>query len=96
MHLWLNGVAYGHVVGYSPTMTSVIDTKSRIVIPAEIRERLALAPGDKVDLQTDGEILTVAKVEHSGNRGLVRLLLACPVKDFMPRRRKDFTRSPKV
>jgi AbrB family looped-hinge helix DNA binding protein len=65
------------------------------VIPSEIREELNLAPGDQVELKINGKTITLSKVKKSRNEGLVDLLLSCPVKDFLPERRKDSTRAPK-
>lgn len=77
-------------------MTSVLDSKARIVIPAEIRDQVALLPGDRVELKTSGKTIVVSKIPKSRNKGLVALLVACPVKDFMPKRRKNSTRPPKL
>lgn len=87
IHLWWDIV---------PPVTSILDRKARIVIPSEMRAKLDLVPGDQVELQTNGKTITVSKVKKSRNEGLVDLLLACPVKDFMPERRRDITRAPKL
>jgi AbrB family looped-hinge helix DNA binding protein len=73
-----------------------LDDKARIVIPSEIRDQLDWAPGDRVELKTNGKTVTLSKVKKSRNEGLVDLLLACPVKDFPLERRKDSTRVPKL
>jgi AbrB family looped-hinge helix DNA binding protein len=59
---------------------TVLSTKGQVVIPDDIRRRKALQPGDELELEeiADGVILRKRK----RNRGLVRLLLNCPVKGF--------------
>ena len=43
-----------------------IDQAGRVVIPKSLRDELRLAPGDTLDLEVDGERMTLRPV-HSGS-----------------------------
>ncbi|HWE51342.1 MAG TPA: AbrB/MazE/SpoVT family DNA-binding domain-containing protein [Bryobacteraceae bacterium] len=49
-------------------MTSqlMIDKAGRIVIPKPLREELNLAPGDSLELETEGEKITLRPVRGTG------------------------------
>ena len=42
-----------------------LSSKSQIVVPAEVRQRLGLKPGDRVLLEVEGEYAVLRKLEHS-------------------------------
>ena len=45
--------------------TATLSSKSQIVVPAEIRRRLHLKPGDRVVLEVDGEQVIMRKLSQS-------------------------------
>ena len=74
-------------------MTTTVSTKGQIVLPAELRKRDAIEPGQEFDIQRieRGEYLLKRK-ERPRNEGLLKLLLACPVKGwFTPMDRTQTT-----
>jgi AbrB family looped-hinge helix DNA binding protein len=64
-------------------MTTIVSTKGQIVLPAEIRERDAIEPGQEFEIERidRGEYRLVRR-QPRANEGLVEWLLACPEKDF--------------
>jgi AbrB family looped-hinge helix DNA binding protein len=74
-------------------MKTVVSTKGQIVLPAEIRQRDGIEPGQEFDVLRidDGEYL-LKRTKPPRNLGLVQLLLDCPVKDwFQPANRTETT-----
>jgi AbrB family looped-hinge helix DNA binding protein len=74
-------------------MTTTVSSKGQIVLPAELRQRDGIRTGEKFDVERldDGEYLLKRRAPRL-NRGLVALLLACPVKDwFAPMDRTETT-----
>ena len=79
-------------------MKTTISTKGQIILPAEIRRRDTIRPGDEF------EILPINRGEYRlkrtgrrRNHGLVKLLLACPAKGwFKPMERSETTDSIEV
>jgi AbrB family looped-hinge helix DNA binding protein len=64
-------------------MTTTMSSKGQIVLPAEIRRRDAIQPGQEFDVERIdcGEYVLKRRMRPR-NEGLVKLLLACPVKGF--------------
>jgi AbrB family looped-hinge helix DNA binding protein len=64
-------------------MTTTMSSKGQIVLPAEIRQRDAIQPGQEFDVERIdcGQYVLKRRTRHR-NEGLVKLLLACPVKGF--------------
>jgi AbrB family looped-hinge helix DNA binding protein len=74
-------------------MTTTMSSKGQIVLPAEIRQRDAIRPGQQFDVERIdcGQYVLKRRTRH-GNEGLVKLLLACPVKGwFKPLDRDEVT-----
>lgn len=74
-------------------MTTTVSTKGQIVLPAEMRQRDGIKPGQEFEIERidAGEYLLKRKTQQP-NEGLVKLLLACPVKDwFQPADRTETT-----
>ena len=68
-------------------MTTVLFKKGQIVLPVPVRQRLHLAPGDDFEVAIeDGDTITLRRVSHPANLGLVDLLLACPSPFVIPER----------
>jgi AbrB family looped-hinge helix DNA binding protein len=82
-------------------MYTTISSKGQLVLPAEIRKRDGIKPGQEFEIERidRGEYLLKRKARPR-NEGLVELLLACPVKGwFQPLERNETTddfRPPKL
>lgn len=71
-------------------MTTILSQKGQIVLPGAIREQLHLKSGDDFEVSVgDEDTITLWRVTHPANRGLVDLLLACPAPFGIPDRDKD-------
>ncbi len=72
-------------------MKTTISTKGQVVLPAEIRERDDIQPGQVFEIETiDRGEYKLKRVGRRPNAGLVKLLLACPVKGwFAPMERTE-------
>jgi AbrB family looped-hinge helix DNA binding protein len=64
-------------------MTTIISSKGQIVLPAEIRQQDGIKPGQQFEIERiePGEYRLKLKTRRR-NEGLVKLLLACPVKGY--------------
>ena len=64
-------------------MTTTVSSKGQIVLPAEIRKRDGVRPGQEFEVERIecGEYRLVRKTRPR-NEGLVKMLLACPVKGW--------------
>ena len=67
-------------------MKTVISTKGQLVLPAELRQRDGVAPGQEFEIDRLGPgVYRLARTGAAANSGLVDLLLACPEKGwFVP------------
>ena len=76
-------------------MTTVLSQKGQIVLPGAVRKRLRLEPGDDFEVNIeDDDTITLRRVTLPANRGLVDLLLACPVRFEVPARDSDDREPP--
>lgn len=74
-------------------MRTVVSTKGQIILPAEIRREDDIKAGQEFEIERidRGEYL-LRRRTHPRNRGLVKLLLSCPVKNwFQPLDRNETT-----
>jgi AbrB family looped-hinge helix DNA binding protein len=64
-------------------MKTTLSTKGQLVVPAEIRRRDGLEPGQVFEFERleRGEY-RIVRLAPPANEGLVDWLLACPEKDF--------------
>jgi len=64
-------------------MTTTLSSKGQIVLPAELRQQDGIRPGQEFDVERvdQGEYLLKRRTRRP-NAGLVKLLLACPVKGW--------------
>ncbi|MFO1313077.1 MAG: AbrB/MazE/SpoVT family DNA-binding domain-containing protein [Burkholderiales bacterium] len=64
-------------------MKTTVSTKGQIILPAEIRQRDNVMPGEEFDVERidRGEYRLVRR-QPPPNEGLVDWLLACPEKDY--------------
>jgi AbrB family looped-hinge helix DNA binding protein len=70
-----------------------VSSKGRIVLPAELRRQDRIVAGEEFDVErvAQGEY-RISRVRRGRNRGLLQLLLACPVKGcFKPAPRTETT-----
>jgi AbrB family looped-hinge helix DNA binding protein len=75
------------------SVTTTVSSKGQIVLPAKIRQQDRIEAGQEFEIERidEGEYLLRRKTRRA-NEGLVKLLLACPVKDwFRPIDRTDTT-----
>ena len=82
-------------------MITTISSKGQIVLPAEIRRRDGIEPGQEFEVERiDRGEYRLKRMTRRRNEGLVKLLLACPVKGwFKPMDRTETTddiRVPKL
>ena len=76
-------------------MTTVLSQKGQIVLPAPVRQKLHLLPGDDFEIAIEDEdTISLRRVSHPANRGLVDLLLACPSPFAIPPRETDDSEPP--
>ncbi len=74
-------------------MRTTVSTKGQIILPAEIRREDDIRSGQEFDIERldRGEYLLKRRTKPR-NRGLVKLLLSCPAKDwFQPFDRTETT-----
>jgi AbrB family looped-hinge helix DNA binding protein len=74
-------------------MKTIVSTKGQIVLPAEIRQQDGIEPGQEVEVERiDHGEYRLKIIKRRRNQGLVKLLLACPVKGwFKPMKRNETT-----
>ena len=75
-----------------PVVTTTISSKGQLVLPADLRRRDGIKPGEEFEIERidRGEYRLRRKARR--NEGLVKLLLACPVKGwFEPLDRTETT-----
>ena len=79
-------------------MKTTVSTKGQIILPAEIRQRDGIESGQEFEVERiDRGEYRLKRKERRRNQGLVKLLLACPVKGwFEPMDRKETTENIKV
>ena len=67
-------------------MKTVISTKGQLVLPAELRRRDGVAPGEEFEIERLGPgVYRLARAGAPVNLGLADLLLACPERGwFVP------------
>ena len=64
-------------------MTTTVSSKGQIVLPAEIRQQDGVKPGQQFEVERiDCGEYRLKRVKRRRNEGLVKLLLACPVKGW--------------
>jgi AbrB family looped-hinge helix DNA binding protein len=83
---------------YLTRMKTTVSTKGQIILPAEFRQRDGIEPGQEFEVERiDRGEYRLKRKERRRNEGLVKLLLACPVKGwFNPMDRRGTTAGIKV
>ena len=74
-------------------MTTVLSSKGQVVLPAELRQRDDIRPGERFEIERiDRGEYRLTRLTRRRNTGLVNLLLACPAKGrFTPLPRTETT-----
>lgn len=67
-------------------MKTVVSSKGQVVLPAELRQRDRILPGQRFEVERleEGRYL-LTKIDAADNAGLVDWLLACPDKGWFVR-----------
>lgn len=80
-------------------MKTIVSTKGRFTIPAELRRKDEIKSGQECEIERRdcGEYL-LTRINKKRNEGLIELLISCPVKDwFQPLEpRTDVTSSMRL
>lgn len=64
-------------------MRTTVSTKGQIVLPAELRQRDGIAPGQEFEVERlDAGEYRLRRVTPPANEGVVDWLLACPAKGY--------------
>jgi AbrB family looped-hinge helix DNA binding protein len=64
-------------------VTTTVSSKGQIVLPAQIRQRDGVKPGQKFEVERiDCGEYRLKRKQRPRNQGLVNLLLACPIKGW--------------
>jgi AbrB family looped-hinge helix DNA binding protein len=64
-------------------MRTTVSTKGQIVLPAELRQRDGISPGQEFEVERlDADEYRLRRVSPPPNDGLVDWLLACPEKGY--------------
>lgn len=73
-------------------MKTTVSTKGQIILPAEIRQRDGIEPGQEFQIERiDRGEYRLVRLAPRPNEGLVELLLACPVKGWFKRLERNET-----
>lgn len=73
-------------------MRTTVSSKGQIVLPAELRQRDGIRPGQEFDVERVEPGTYLLRQRPRRNEGLVQHLLACPVKGwFQPLDRSETT-----
>jgi AbrB family looped-hinge helix DNA binding protein len=79
-------------------MVTTVSSKGQIVLPAQLRQQDRIEPGQQFEVERiDAGEYRLKRLTGRRNTGLVRLLLACPVKGwFTPLDRSESTDDVRV
>ena len=77
-------------------MTTTMSSKGQIVIPAAIRQRHKLRPGDELLIEERDDEVVLKKARRLRKKSLVQWMLDCPVADFRIERLKDAPKDVKL
>jgi AbrB family looped-hinge helix DNA binding protein len=65
-------------------VTTVLNSKGQIVIPAAIRERHGIYTGHKLLIEERSNEIVLKKAKRKRRKSLVQWMLDCPASDFNP------------
>jgi AbrB family looped-hinge helix DNA binding protein len=88
----------GRQFAQAAQIVSYSSTKGQIILPAELRQRDGIESGQEFEVERiDRGEYRLKRKERRRNEGLVKLLLACPIKGwFEPMDRRETTDNIKV
>lgn len=73
-------------------MRTSVSTKGQVVLPAELRRRDGIEPGQEFEVERVEEgVYRLRRVAGGANAGLVKLLLDCPVRGWFEPAPRDET-----
>jgi AbrB family looped-hinge helix DNA binding protein len=76
-------LAFAVVRRYLTFVRTRVSTKGQIVLPAELRERDGIAPGQEFEVERlDADEYRLRRVTPPPNDGLVDWLLSCPERGY--------------
>ena len=75
-------MTYRQVRRYLTQMRTTVSSKGQVVLPAELRQRDRIEPGDEFDIERLDRGEYRLRRRAPSNEGLVDWLLACPEKDY--------------
>ena len=75
-------------------MTTVLSQKGQVVLPASVREKLELRPGDDFEILVDDDTIVLKPISKRPNSGLIEHLLSAPGELEIPERARDFPTAP--
>jgi AbrB family looped-hinge helix DNA binding protein len=70
-------------------MTTTLSSKGQVVIPAAIRQRQKLRPGDELLIEERDDEVVLKKTRRHRKKSLLRWMQDCPVRDFRIERMTD-------
>ena len=70
-------------------MTTTMSSKGQVVIPAEVRERQNLRPGDQLVIEERKDEVILKKARRQRKKSLLQWMLDCPAPDFRIERIKE-------
>jgi AbrB family looped-hinge helix DNA binding protein len=77
------GLDFRNVRRYLTLMKTTVSTKGQLILPAEIRQRDNIEPGQEFEVERiDRGEYRLLRREPPPNEGLVDWLLACPEKGY--------------
>jgi AbrB family looped-hinge helix DNA binding protein len=77
-------------------MTTTLSSKGQVVIPAEIRERQKLRPGDELLVEERDDEVVLKKVRRRRKKSLLMWMQECPANDFRIEHTTDAPRDIKL
>jgi AbrB family looped-hinge helix DNA binding protein len=77
-------------------MTTTMSSKGQIVIPASIRQRQKLRPGDELLIEESENGVVLKKARRSRKKSLVQWMQDCPAANFRIERLKDTPKDVKL
>jgi AbrB family looped-hinge helix DNA binding protein len=67
----------GTANGNCCAMTLTLDKMNRVVVPKSLRDRLALQPGDELEITLEGDALTLRPVHPAASTTMENGILVC-------------------
>lgn len=75
---------------------TTLSSKGQVVIPASIRARQQLRPGDELLVEEHDDGIVLRKARKRRRKSLLQWLQDCPASDFKFERVRDFPKNIKL